>query len=147
MPDKTPKAIINELLVEVFNRILSIEQANLRKRGVKLSMNEVHVLEAIEKTTEPTMSNIAKRLRITVGTLTTSVNRLVEKGYCERDRVAGDRRKVIVKLTGKAREVLRIHEAFHDEMIDATIEDMKLDENKLLIDSLENLSSYFKNKY
>ncbi|MFW6320043.1 MAG: MarR family winged helix-turn-helix transcriptional regulator [Bacillota bacterium] len=145
--DSTPKAIINELLVEVFNRILTIEQQNLKERGVKLSMSEVHVLEAIEKTKEPTMSNIAKRLRVTVGTLTTSVNRLVQKGYCKRGGVKDDRRKVVITLTDKGEEVLRIHEAFHDEMIDAVVEDMHLEENTVLIDALEKLSIYFKSKY
>ncbi len=143
----TPKDVINELLVEVFNHILSIEQENLQKRGVKLSMNEVHVLEAVEKSVEPTMSNIARRLRITVGTLTTAINRLVAKGYCERFSNEGDRRKVYIRLTEQAHEVLSIHEGFHDEMIDAVIEDLNLEENRVLIDMLENLIAYFKRMY
>ncbi len=143
----TPKYVINELLVEVFNQILSIEQENLKARGVKLSMNEVHVIEAIQKEAEPTMSKIARRLRITVGTLTTSINRLVTKGYCERFSNPEDRRKVFIRLTEKALEVIRIHEAFHDEMIDAVIEDLQLDQNHVLIDSLEKLTDYFKSKY
>lgn len=143
----SPKEVINELLVEVFNQILSIEEQNLRKRGVTLSMNEVHVLEAIQKTSEPTMTHIANRLRITVGTLTTSVNRLVAKGYCERYSTPGDRRKVLIRLTNKALEVLKIHETFHDEMIDAVIEDMHLEENHILIESLSNLTAYFKSNY
>lgn len=144
---KTPKSVINELLVEVFNQILSIEQQNLKERGVKISMNEVHVLEAIQKENEPTMSKIARRLRITVGTLTTAINRLVTKGYCERFSNDGDRRKVFIRLTAKALEVLRVHEQFHEEMIDAVIEDLHLDENHVLIESLENLTDYFKSKY
>ncbi|MCK5387731.1 MAG: MarR family transcriptional regulator [Candidatus Izimaplasma sp.] len=144
---ESPKKVINELLVEVFNHILSIEGQTLRERGIKLSMNEVHVLEAIKKTETPTMTNIARRLRITVGTLTTSTNRLVEKGYANRHREEEDKRKVIVGLTEKAHEVLAIHDKFHDEMIDATFADMKLDEDELLMQSLENLSEYFKNKY
>ena len=143
----SPKQVINELLVEVFNHILSIEGQTLRKRGVKLSMNEVHVLEAIKKTSEPTMSNIARRLRITVGTLTTSTNRLVEKGYAKRQREVEDKRKVIVSLTKKGIDVLKIHDQFHLEMIDATFSDMKLEEDEVLLQSLENLSEYFKNKY
>ncbi len=143
----TAKKVINELLVEVFNHILSIEQEHLRKRGVDLSMNEVHVLEAVKKSEEATMSNIAKRLRVTVGTLTSSINRLVKKGYCERYSNPEDRRKVFVRLTDEAEEVLRIHDDFHDEMIDATLEDLKLEENELLIESLEKLSAYFKEKY
>ncbi|QMS84477.1 MarR family winged helix-turn-helix transcriptional regulator [Candidatus Xianfuyuplasma coldseepsis] len=143
----TPKEIINELLVEVFNHILSIEAEALRKRGIKLSMNEIHVLEAIEKTAEPTMSHLAKRLRVTVGTLTTAMNRLVEKGYVTRYRLEEDKRKVYIALTDKAIKALRIHDEFHEEMIEATIADMKLDEDEVLLQSLKNISEYFKRKY
>lgn len=143
----TPKTIINELLVEVFNHILSIEAEALRKKGVKLSMNEIHVLEAIEKTEEPTMSNLARRLRVTVGTLTTAMNRLVEKGYATRYRLKEDKRKVFISLTHKAEQVLKTHDAFHEEMIEATIQDMKLDQDEVLLQSLKNISDYFKRKY
>ena len=143
----TPKKIINELLVEVFNHILSIEAEALRNRGIKLSMNEIHVLEAITKTSEPTMNNIAKRLRVTVGTLTTAMNRLVEKGYTKRHREEEDKRKVLISITKKAKDALAIHDEFHDEMIDATIKDMNLDKDEVLLQSLKNISDYFKRKY
>ena len=133
--------------MEVFNHILSIESEALRKRGVKLSMNEVHVLEAIEKTNEPTMTHLAKRLRVTVGTLTTAMNRLVEKGFVTRYRLPEDKRKVYIALTDKAHKVLAIHDEFHEEMIEATISDMRLDEDEVLLQSLKNISEYFKQKY
>lgn len=141
------KNILNELLVEVFNQILSIEAENMRNRGVKISMNEVHVLEAIDKTDEPTMTHIARRLRITVGTLTTSISRLVEKGYVKRYRDLGDKRKVFLTLTKKAYEVLEEHDSFHQDMIDATIQDLNLEKDEQLLVSLQNLNEYFKNKY
>ena len=47
------KKVINELLVEVFNHILSIEGSKLKERGIKISMNEMHVLEAVKKTKDP----------------------------------------------------------------------------------------------
>jgi DNA-binding MarR family transcriptional regulator len=143
----TAKKVINELLVEVFNHILSIEGSKLKERGVKISMNEMHVLEAIQKTEDPAMSNIARRLRVTVGTLTTSVNRLVEKGYATRKREEEDKRKVIISLTEKAFGALKIHDNFHEEMLDALFSDMNLEEDEVLLQSLENLSEYFKNKY
>jgi DNA-binding MarR family transcriptional regulator len=144
---ETPKQIINELLVEVFNHILSIEAEYLRNNNVLLSMNEVHVLEAISKTSEPTMSNLAKRLRITVGTLTIAINRLVEKGYVTRYRLSDDKRKVYVSLTHKAGEILDIHNKFHEEMIEETIRDLNLEQDDLLLTALKNLKEYFKNKY
>ena len=142
-----PREVINELLVEVFNQILSIEQQKLHEMGVALSMNEVHVLEAIEKVSPPTMTNIASKLRVTVGTLTTAINRLVEKGYCKRASDQTDRRKVYIYLTAQAKETLKKHEAFHDDMIDSIIDDLNLAENTVLIESLHKVSEYFKNKY
>nr|WIF88557.1 hypothetical protein QOL21_00490 [Acholeplasma laidlawii] len=75
------KEIINTLLVDVFNHILRIEEEKLKENNVKLSMTEVHVLEAIRNTEIPTMGEVAKRLRVTLGTLTTSINILVRKRW------------------------------------------------------------------
>lgn len=138
------RKIINELLVEIFNRILAIEGQYLKDKGIKLSMSEVHVLEAIELSEEPTMSNVAKRLGITIGSLTTAINTLYQKGYVSRERDPEDRRKVVVGLLPKAEEVLKEHDAFHEEMIDSVFEDMEIAKDQLLIESLDKLSSYFK---
>ncbi|MCF7931702.1 MAG: MarR family transcriptional regulator [Acholeplasmataceae bacterium] len=143
----SPKEVINELLVEVFNHILSIEGDALRKQGVKLSMTEVHVLEAIRNADVPTMGNVAKKLRVTLGTLTTSVGVLVDKKYVSRHRDEHDRRKVLLKLSKSAIDVLKVHDQFHDEMIDSAFKDLELDKNEVLMKSLENLSNYFKEKY
>ena len=141
------KNVINELLVEVFNHILSIEGQTLRERGVKLSMSEVHVLEAIKNSETKTMGDVAKRLRITLGTLTTSVDVLVRKKYVNRSRAKDDKRKVILQLTDSALETLRIHDGFHDEMIESVMLDLELEKDEALVKSLENISHYFKSKY
>ena len=71
----------NELLVGLFNYILYIEERNLKKRGIELSMNDVHILENIKKASDNSMSHIAARLMVTQGTLTTNVTKLINKGY------------------------------------------------------------------
>lgn len=141
------KTLINELLVDVFNNILSIEEEVLRSRGIKLSMKEVHILEAVRSAKEPTMSNIASKLRITTGTLTTAIDRLVAKKFVERYQEESDRRKVLIRLTDCAHEVLKEHDLFHNEMIDEIFEDLNIDEDEVLLKSLENISDYFKSKY
>ncbi|HHT98718.1 MAG TPA: MarR family transcriptional regulator [Acholeplasma sp.] len=141
------KEIINELLVEVFNHILDIEGENLRKHGVKLSMTEVHVLEAIKNVEVATMGNVAQKLRVTLGTLTTSINVLVRKKYVERYRDESDRRRVFLVLTKQAHDVLKIHDQFHNDMINNVIKDLNIEKDEVLVKSLENLSRYFKNKY
>jgi DNA-binding MarR family transcriptional regulator len=143
----SPKEVINELLVDVFNHILSIENDVLKKRGVKLSMTEVHVLEAIRNSEVPTMGSVAQRLRVTLGTLTTSVNVLVRKNYVYRYRDESDRRKVYLKLNESAIDVLKIHDQFHDEMIDSLFKDLNLENDEVLLKSLENISKYFKQRY
>ena len=138
---------LNELLVGMFNYILYLEERNLKQKGVKLSMNEVHILENIQKTSDNSMSHIAKRLMVTQGTLTTNVAKLVTKGYVERLRDPTDKRVVRLNITEKAEEVLKVHEDFHREMIDKTIGDLGLDENEVLIQSLENILEYFRQVY
>jgi len=141
------KEVINELLVDVFNHILSIEAEVLRERGVKLSMTEVHVLEAIKNTPEPTMGNVANKLRITMGTLTTSINVLVRKNFVNRYRDENDRRKVFLELKDSAKEVLKIHDEFHEEMVSSLLKDLDLEKDEILLKSLENISNYFKQRY
>ncbi|HHW79324.1 MAG TPA: MarR family transcriptional regulator [Acholeplasmataceae bacterium] len=141
------KSLINELLVEVFNHILTIEEDTLKKAGVELSMTEIHVLEAIRNSEQPTMSKVSERLRVTMGTLTTSVNTLVKKGYITRKRGVEDRRMVFLTLTDEAISALVIHDKFHDEMIESIFEDLKIEEDEVLMKSLENVNEYFKNKF
>ena len=112
---------LNELLVYLFNYILYIEANNLKQKGVELSINEVHILERIEKASSNTMSHLARTLMVTSGTLTTNVSRLEKKGYVERYRDENDRRIVRLRNTPKALEVLKIHDEFHENMINKAI--------------------------
>ena len=144
---QSSKEILNELLVDVFNHILDIEQECLKKNGVSLSMTEVHVVEAISLVEPKTMTLIARKLRITLGTLTTSVDRLVKKGYVIRLYDESDRRKVLLKLTELGEAVLLQHKKFHEEMLDSLFVDTNIEEDERLIKSLQNLKSYFKFKY
>lgn len=140
--------MINELLVKLFNDVLQIEEQSL-KNGVlsELSITEVHTIEAIGMYTERTMSEVAQKLKITVSTLTTAVNKLIKKGYVERKRIEEDRRVVLVKLTKKGKLAYRIHEKFHREMVNTAIDGLNLEEEDLLISSLNKINEFFKDKY
>ncbi len=141
------KEILNELLVDVFNHILDIERHQLKESGVELSITEVHVIEAISLVEECTMSAIAKKLRVTLGTLTTSMDKIIKKGYAYRFYDENDRRKVLIGLTKSGEAVLSKHKDFHDEMLDNLLLDTTVSEDEVLIKSLQNLKSYFKIKY
>lgn len=141
------KKTLNELLVDMFNHILVLEERNLVARGVSLSMSEVHTLENIFKSETKTMSDVARRALVTQGTLTVAINRLVKKGYVARYKDEHDKRIVRLSLTQRALELLKIHDDFHESMIDTMINDLKVDEDTNLIQSLEKLMAYFRQNY
>lgn len=138
---------LNELLVDLFNYILLIEERNLQESNVALSMTEVHILEAIQKSDSKMMSAIAKRLMVTQGTLTVSTSKLVKKGYVVRERDEEDRRIVRLALTDKAQYVLDVHDQFHSRMIDKVLDELDVGKDEALVKSLSNVLSFFKEQY
>ena len=86
-------------------------------------------------------------LKITVGTLTTAINRLIKKEYVERRRIEEDRRVVLIKLTGKGEEAFKSHKQFHDDMIKSIMEELPQEEEVVLISSLKRMVNFFETKY
>jgi DNA-binding MarR family transcriptional regulator len=140
--------VVNELLVETFSDISQIEQKALKEGILKdISITEIHTIAAIGMYKYRTMSRVAQDLRITVGTLTTAINKLLRKGYVDRKRGEEDRRSVMIALNRKGKLAYRIHEKFHSHMVHATIDGLNAEEEEILIKSLEKLNNFFKNKY
>lgn len=145
--DKT-KEVLNELLVELFNDILDIEEKTLKTGPLSdLSVTELHTIEAMGMYNTRTMSEVAQDLKITVGTLTTAINKLIKKGYVERKRIEEDRRVVLINVTKKGKLAYRLHQKFHSDMIEEITKGIDEKEERILITALEKLNSYFKNKY
>lgn len=145
---KRNEEILNSLFVEVFNDILLIEQKTLRTGILSdLSVTEIHTIEAIGYKTSRTMSEVASDLNITVGTLTTAVNKLIKKEYVSRKRIESDRRVVLIELTKKGRLAHRLHERFHRQMVNETLNSMTEEEAMALGKALFNMTTFFKEKY
>ena len=80
------REIINETLVHLFREIQKLEEEAIITEDFKdLTNNDMHIIEAVGLE-GGNMSSIAAKLDITVGSLTTSMNCLVKKGYTERAR-------------------------------------------------------------
>lgn len=140
--------VLNKLLVKLFRDILDIEEKWLQESEFSdLSVTETHVIEAISLDKERTMSEVAHDLGITVGTLTTAINKLIKKGYVNRRRIEEDRRVVLIMLTEKGKEVYKLHEEFHNDMIKYTIDGFTPGEGEVLVKALERVSNFFEEKY
>ena len=135
----------NEVLVKLFNDIMHIEEKAIITEEFKdISNNDMHIIEAIGITEPKNMSQVAKTLSVTVGTLTIAINNLVKKGYVERVRSEKDRRVVYISLSAKGRKAFSHHAKFHEEMIQATINGLSTEEVNVLVKSLENLVGFFR---
>lgn len=142
------KETINELLVDIYNDILHIEEQALSKdEHSDLTITEIHTIEAIGIEREKTMTEIAQMLNVTLGTLTTGINKLIRKGYVERNRTEEDRRIVLINLTEKGKTAYKRHEEFHKEMVHNSVNDLTENEMEILVSSLEKIKNFFTEKY
>ncbi len=140
--------IVNNVLVNLFNGILFTEEKNLKQKlGNTLSMKDIHILSAIDKCkTDATAGNVAKNLYITLGTLTTAIDKLVDKGYVIRQKGAQDRRKIYLVLTDEGRRVNSVHENFHKGMAEEVLKELTANEQEILIETLKKIEHIFELK-
>lgn len=136
---------INDILVHLFNEIWELEEKAIITEEYKdITNNDMHIIEAIGLGEGSPMSAIAKRLNVTAGTLTTSMNSLVNKKYAIRERSEQDRRVVFIRLTKKGEKAFRHHADFHRQMTNAVIAKLKEEEIPVLLKTLEGLSEFFR---
>lgn len=136
---------INDILVHLFNEIWELEEKAIITEEYKdITNNDMHIIEAIGLGEGSPMSAIAKKLNVTAGTLTTSMNSLVNKKYAVRERSEEDRRVVFIRLTKKGEKAFRHHADFHRQMTNAVIEKLKEEEIPVLLKTLEGLAEFFR---
>lgn len=136
---------INDVLVHLFNEIWKLEEdAIITDEFKDISNNDMHIIEAVGLGDGDTMSSIAKKLNITAGSLTTSMNSLVNKKYVARERSEEDRRVVYIKLLAKGVKAYNHHKDFHEQMTNAVIDNLEKDEVAVLVRTLDSLSTFFR---
>lgn len=137
--------LLNNILVMLFNEILDMEHKALITGSFReISINDMHIIDAIGIQEPKNMSTVAKAMAVTVGTLTTAINNLVKKGYVSRVRSAEDKRVVLLSLTEKGVAAYEKHRAFHRQMIQTVMEGFEGEELDILVRGLEKLRGYFK---
>lgn len=137
--------VFHDVYVNLFNRLLDLEEKALITSEFKgISINDMHIIEAIGIEQPKNMSSVAKKLQVTVGTLTIAINSLVKKGYVVRVRSEEDRRVVLISLTALGERAFHHHMKFHNEMIQATLQGLSEEETQVMARALTNLSQFFK---
>ena len=140
-------ADLNELLVEIYRNIEILEESELKKSRLNLSISEIHLIELIAKAGGGmTVSEIAERLKVTRPSVTGASNKLVQKGYCEKRRREDDGRAVAVALTKAGRKVEAFHARCHRSMIREISDDLTENEKAELLRTMSRINTYFRTK-
>lgn len=107
-----------------------------------LTVNELHVVNAIGACDDASSSRVAAKLGITVGSLTKSVDSLERKGYVLRSRSANDKRVVLLSLTKLGNSAFEYNVCFNRNIVDAMIGQLDEGESQVLEKSLGSLKHY-----
>lgn len=135
---------LNGVLVELFNETLDIERRYVEKSDFKdISVNDMHILDAISTEGPKSMSVVAKIVGVTVGTLTIAMNSLVKKGYVVRTRSEKDKRVVLVSLSEKGLAAFHYHQIFHLKMVQAMRDGLDQNQCEILVQAMTNLRNHF----
>lgn len=142
--DKT----INDALVMVFNELMDIEaKCLISGEFTNISGNDMHIIDAIGMDEPKSMTQVAKIMNVTTGTLSKAVDALVRKKYVKRQRSEEDKRVVLLSLTDSGRRAYEHHARFHNNMIQDLKNGLNEDETKMLIQTLGKLITFFREKY
>lgn len=136
---------LNRLISGAFNDMSRSEQLAIRASGFEdVSVNEAHTVDAIGVYVSKTMSAVAEKLDITMGTLTVAINHLVKKGYVNKVRNESDKRIFMLSLTEKGKELYKAHQRFHFELVKSLIVDLSDYEADMFIEALSSLNQFLK---
>ena len=112
----------------------------------RLTINQLHYIDAIHSLGEPTISEIAEKLRITKASVTAGVNKLILLGYVEKHQSTLDRRVFHVRLTAPAQALIQTRaQALRDygEFIQAALSEEEARQFQM---TLAKIVQLFKNK-
>ena len=138
---KEPAREINDYLMQMAENLPLFRRLPLHTGPVKdLTPQELHTITLVGKMGSPRMSELAARGRVTLGTMTVMINKLVRKGHIKRMRDEGDRRVVLVSLTASGRKVNKFHEKFHKDMIDSFLALLTKSEQQQIVQIIQKIA-------
>ena len=138
------KKELNLFFEECFYLILKHEQQYISNISDGLSVSEIHLLTAVERNKDTRAKDISKSLKITAGSLTVAANTLINKGYLEKRQDGGDKRIYRLRLTGKGKKAVELHDDYHNDFINAAVKNLNDDELEALVLALSKIKEFTK---
>ena len=108
--EKKIAAEINDLFLQLTEMLWEhVHSSHLSTRTVSFSITEHYLIEFLGKESFASMTKLSRIFHVPPTTMTSIVDRLVQRGYIKRRRAQQDRRKVLVTLSEKGKEFYLYH--------------------------------------
>jgi len=144
------KGQMTVFFAETMNNILKYEEYLPSSRPDDLSHKEIHVIEAVARSTKDgspaRASEIAASLRVAPGTFTAAADVLEKKNYLTRIRDIHDQRSIRVALTEKGTQANLLHNDFHNELTSELLDSVSDEDAQALVKAANILQSFYAKK-
>lgn len=107
--------------------------------GIPLTVTQLYMMIYIRRQGECMVTDIANYLGVTLGAVTSIVDRLYDFGLVTRDRSETDRRLVIIKLSEGGRELLKKVDIKRKQIFDNCFKDIGQEEIEYLSSIVEKI--------
>jgi DNA-binding MarR family transcriptional regulator len=134
-----PLPELSELLVDFFNIFHAWEEEAVSSLKTKLSILEVHAIEALGRRPPLKMRKLAEIMEISTPSVTAVVDKLEKKGFARRRTTPKDRRVFLIELTKKGLELFEKHTDQHKNMADRVLTCIPEDKVPIFLETLRNI--------
>lgn len=124
-------------------RILKVTELNSRQlaRQSELTTSQFLLLQYVAQQGQALPSSIAKAIELKQATITVLLNQLEDAGFVTRSRDTKDRRRVWVRLTDTARDILEQSPDLLQSRFEDAFDGLEAWEQALIISTLERIAT------
>ncbi|MFI3325658.1 MAG: MarR family transcriptional regulator [Clostridia bacterium] len=134
-------------LGQLYRDVTKLEETALKEANFGLTMSEVHLIDFISHHENGiTICEIASSMDVSRPTISTSVSKMVKKGYLVKEGLHKDARKLTVKLSTDGARVSYLHTKCQREVIKNLGQDFTNEERDILLRAIDKLNVYFSTK-
>ncbi|MBN1822212.1 MAG: MarR family transcriptional regulator [Prolixibacteraceae bacterium] len=125
---------LEELIDIILSKSEQLEDELKKQSDLKdLTIKQLHCIQLIEQFHNPTLSELAKKLKITKPSTTSIIDKLDEKGYVKKVKSDIDRRSAHIHLTEKGEIASRLHTEVHTKFAKLLTKSLVDSEKEILI--------------
>ena len=130
---------LSELLVDFYNLFHAWEEEAVNNLKTKLSILEVHTIEALGRRPGLKMRDLAEIMEISTPSVTSVIDKLEKKGFAHRKTTPADRRVFLIELTKKGMALFEKHSDQHRVIAERVLSCISGDNVALFVDTLRKI--------